>query len=224
MKDGTTYGGRLRKVFAALRQTAGKPQIPELDEPLRRLAVAILGVDTSDEEAAEATDRILTSVVDWNEIRVSSAEHVYRVAGDGRSPGINRCQRLIEALQSIYDKENRLSLDGLKSIGRRDARQYLEKLEGVDEYAVASVVLWSLGGHAIPVNDRLLAALREADLVHPQADRAEIQAFIERHVSAADAREFCVVIQSLVSGKRGSGKRTKAEPSARRNKKERRAS
>lgn len=201
MKSGTAYGSRLKKAYAAYRKTVPAPTIPEQVDPLRSLGAAIIGVGCSEEEAERAIDRLTSTMVDWNEVRVSNAFEINKAMGQVISDGVTRCQRLISALQAIYNLENRLSLDRLKSIGRREARQYLEKLEGVDEYAVASVLLWSLGGHAIPVNDSLLEALREADLVHPTAGRAEVQAFLERHISAADTKEFCLIMRSFATPK-----------------------
>jgi len=215
MKNGTMYAGRLRKVYAKVRQSAPKPEIPELDEPLRRLAIATLGVETTDEDAKRAIDRAFATMVDWNEIRVSSAAELNRATGNAIPHGVHHCQRLVDALQAIYDRENQLSLDRLRSMGRRDARHYLEQLDGLDEYGVASVLLWSLGGHAIPVNDRLLAALRDADLVNPSAGRSEVQAFLERHVGAADAKEFCLVMQTFSPKKVPSKTVTKKKAKAR---------
>ena len=110
-------------------------------------------------------------------------------------------QRLIDALQHLYDKENTLGMDRLDNMGRREARQYLESLNGMDEYAVATVMLWSLGGHAIPVNDAMLQTLCDEDLVNPDATRAEVQAFLERHISAAEGRLFVTVMNSHKPGK-----------------------
>lgn len=197
MKAGTEYGERLKKVFAKLRRSAAKPDVPDLEDPLRCLAAAIFGLETSEEEAQSATNRALSAMVDWNDIRVSTSSELHEAIGDGIPQGLKRCQQLIDALQAIYREENRLSLERLKNMGLREARQYLEMLLMGDEYVVAFVVLWGLGGHAIPANDVLLCALRDADLVHPDASRAEIQAFLERHVSAAEAKEFCIVMRSL---------------------------
>ncbi len=202
MKNGTMYAARLKRVYARLRHSVPKPRIPEPDDPLRRLGIAVLGVGCSDEEAERAIDRALTAMADWNEMRVSSAFELNKATGNTIPQGVQRCQQLINALQSVFDRENRLSLDRLRTMGRREARHHLEQLGGVDEYAVASVVLWSLDGCAIPVNDKLLTALQEADLVDPSASRAEVQAFLERHVGAADAREFSMIIRSLKSKSR----------------------
>lgn len=214
MKNGTIFAARLRKAYAKLRQSVPKPEIPEPDDPLQRLGIAILGVESSDEDAERAIDRAFTTIVDWNEMRVSNAHELNKASGNAIPHGVERCQQLIDALQAVYDRENLLSLDRLKTMGRRDARHYLEQLNGLDEYGVASVVLWSLGGHAIPVNDRLLQALRDADLVNTSADRAEVQAFLERHVSAADAKGFCLIMRSFGAAKPSASRRAKARSTA----------
>ncbi len=212
MKNGTLYAGRLKRAYSKLRQTETIQDTSEPDDPLRRLAIGILGEGCTDAVANRAVDRALGTMVDWNEMRVSDAVELNRATGNAIPQGTQRCRKLIAALQSIFDRENRLSLDRLKNIGRREARHFLEQLNGVDEYTVASVLLWSFGGHAIPVNDRLLGALREADLVNPTASRAEVQAFLERHIGAAEAKRFCLVMRSFTpkkpSGARGG--RTKA--------------
>lgn len=192
MKNGTLYAARLKKFYAKIRQGREAPPIPEPDDPVRRLAVGILGVGRGDEEGARAVDQLLSEMADWNEVRVSRPLELARAIGDSSAESVARCQRLATALQSVFRQENRLTLDRLRILGRRESKQYLENLAGMDEYAVASVVLWSLGGHAIPASDALMNALGEADLIDPSATRAEVQAFLERHVNATEAKEFCL--------------------------------
>jgi len=211
MKNGTLYAGKLKKAYNKHKQSAGDPNIPDIDNPLRRLAIGILGVDSREEDVERAVDRLMASMIDWNEVRVSTVAEIqdgleHKTIGHDHS-----CQNLINALQAVYYHENKLSLDRLKSIGRRDARHYLESLDGVNEYAVASIILWSLTGHAIPVNNRLLHALQDANLIHPTASRAEVQAFLERHIPSAKAREFCIIMRSFIAKKQPAAKRAKAK-------------
>jgi endonuclease III len=215
MKDGTRYAGRLKKAYAKLRQSVAEPKIPEVDDPIRRLAIAILGMECGDAEASRAIDRIFTTMVDWNEVRVSSVAQVYRAMGDRIPQGLDRARQMLDALQAIYEREHRVSLDLLHNIGRREARDYLEALPGVDDFAAASVMLWSFGGHAIPVSDKLLSSLREAELIHPAATRAEVQAFLERNVIATQAKEFTVIMRSFAASKRGSVSPSKTAKTAR---------
>ena len=204
MKDGTHYADRLKKAYAKIKHSISEADIPEPRDAIRCLALGILGSDNGPDRAERQLNKALGLVVDWNEIRVSNVNEVAALLGDASADSLRRCQNLLDALHAIYGRENKVSLDRLKSMGRREARQYLETLKGVDEYAVAYVVLWSFGGHAIPVWNHVMGTLRDADLVHPAATRAEIQAFLERNVSAADAKAFSLSIGSLGSAK-GSG-------------------
>jgi len=214
MKNGTLYAGRLKKVYAKLKQSGGPATPDEPDDPVRRLAIGVLGVTCGDEVAERALERLRAVMVDWNEIRVSSPPEIHAAIGDQVPDGVKRSEALKLALQSVYERENRMSLDRLKTLGRREARQALEKMRGVDDYAAACVVLWSLGGHAIPVSDRLWEAMKTAELVHPEATRAEIQAFLERNISAAEAKDFCLAMRGFSLTTARAMSRSTAKPSS----------
>lgn len=194
MKQGTLYAERVKKHFAALRGSM-KVEVPaDQDDSLRRLATSVLGENQGDEPARQIVTRLLERMADWNEIRVSTADELLQAAGIAASDQRPYFQRLLRALQAVYNREHRVSLERLKSLGRREARQFLEAQDGVGPYAAAAVALWSLGGHGIPVDDVLLDTLRKEELVHPTADRAEVQAFLERNIAASDAREFVMIM------------------------------
>jgi len=196
MKDGTLYAGQLKKAFNKLRHAAAEPVIPESDDPIRRLALAILGEDCGEADASATLDRLLSNMVDWNEIRVSTPDQVSRAMGDRIPDGLERARRLSRALHAVYLHEHRISLERLRNMGRREARLFLESLEGMNDYTAAAVMLWSFGGHAIPVNDAFHHALREAGLVHSTATRAEVQAFLERNINASQVKQFCILTNS----------------------------
>jgi len=222
MKQGTMYAGRVKKAFAKARASTTSIEAPPLDNPLNRLCQAIFGSAVGDDRGDKYITRLLNYMVDWNEVRVSTVDEIEAAIGTAPQAAKQRCRALLDVLGAVYQCENVLSLDRLHDMGRRDARTYLEALKGIDDYAVASVTLWSLGGHAIPVDDRLLEALRTADLVHPQATRGEVQAFLERHISAADAKEFFFVMQSFSPIKKASSstkKKKTATKSKRKSKK-----
>jgi len=202
MKDGTLFAGKLKRAFSKQRQATPAGDIPEPDDPVRRLAIAILGENCGDDAAANALDRLLKTTVDWNEIRVSTPQQVARALGERFPDAEERAHRLSRALHGVYLHEHKIDLERLRSLGRREARDYLQSLEGVNDYSAAAVMLWSLGGHAIPVNDALHRALRDAGLVHESATRVEVQAFLERNVPAAQAKEFCLVMRNFSAPKR----------------------
>lgn len=214
MKEGTAYAVRLKKAYAKVRAAAPTPEVGPLEDPLQCLALGVLGVTATEEASRVAVERLFESAVDWNEIRVSNPADISSVIGDLVPESLAASSRLVRALQALFDRENQLSLERIKTIPRREARQFLEELDGMDPHAVASVVLWGLGGHAIPVNDALLHALQAADLVHPEATRAEVQAFVERHVSADEAREFCIIMRTFAAKHAAKARRAESKAAA----------
>lgn len=209
MKQGTLYAGRLKKAYAKFHQQTPAPETPAPTEPLHQLAIAVFAVSSGEGHAAKIVDSLLSNMAGWNEVRVSRPAEINKAMGNAVTGTLEPCQRLVSMLESVYERENALSLDRLKQMGQREARHYLDSLGGVDEYGVASVALWSLGGHGIPVSDGLLKELRAAGLVHPDATRAEVQTFLERHVSAADAKVFSMVMASYKASKGATSKTAK---------------
>lgn len=209
MKNGTAYAAKLKRAYHKQKQAVGAVDVPEGDDAMLRLAIGVLGVVNGDDFAMRLVNRMISNMVGWNEVRVSNVVELQRAAGDSVESHGPYYAKLLRVLQSVYDHENVMSLDRLRTVGRREGRSFLDSLDGVDEYAVASVILWSFGGHAIPVCDRLLDALRAADVVHPEAARADVQAFLERHVPAAEAKTFCLVMKSFAAPKRAADRASK---------------
>lgn len=197
MKKGTLYAKRVKRRFGQLKQQCGKPDIPEPTSPVEQVILGILSSSASDSKALRAARALRETMVDLNEIRVSTDREVAAVIGLYLNNALTRASALRRALNAIFRKEHAVNLDRLHSLGRREARQYLEDLDGVDACAAASVMLWSLGGHAIPVDQRLFDAMRKEDLVAPSATVAEVQAFLERNINANDAKVFCLLMPKL---------------------------
>lgn len=208
MKNGALYAKRVKRLFNQLKRAEGKPAIGEPTDPTDQFVLSLLSVDSTEEQGTKALRRLRECAVDYNEVRVSSPAEIAGVVKDTIPDGARRARVLVQALNAVFRAGNQMSLGLLHDMGLREARQYLEQLNGVDPYTVASVILWSLGGHAIPVSDRMLELLRGDDLVAPECGVAEVQSFLERHISAADARSFCLLLRKHVAQRqrRGAGR------------------
>jgi endonuclease III len=208
MKNGTFYAKRVKRFFSKLKQEYENPELPEPSDPVRTLAVGLLSRETSQENAERALDSLFEVMVDYNELRVSTIPEISEQIEPYVPNPAKRADALRRVLNAIYQKQHRISLDRLHKLGRREARHYLDHLDGMDAHAAASVVLWSLGGHAVPVDVRMLERLREEELVEPSASIEEVQAFLERNIAATDARQFCILMRRYVdatAAKEGAG-------------------
>ena len=201
MKRGTFYARRVKRLFHKLKQEHGTPEIPDPTDPLHQLLLALLTSESSDQRGHRAMKALFDVMVDFNEIRVSTSAEIARAISQHLPNPIKHAETIRNALDAVFRKEHAIRLDRLNKLGRREARQYLTQLSGVDAAAAASVVLWSLGGHAIPVSERLFQALRDADLVDASASIDQVQAFLERNISAHDAKAFCLLMNKFVAAK-----------------------
>ena len=212
MRGGTEYAKRVRQVYERARESVGPRPETEPTDPLEQLVLALLSWEATDTNAAKAYRKLTEKTADLNEVRVSSVREITAIIRE-LIPDSTECARnLSRALIAIFQRENGVNLDSIREKGRREARQYLESLDGVTPYAAAAVQLWSLGGHAIPVDRRLLEALRREGLVDPEATPDVVQAFLERNIAAAEAKDFCYAMGKFAAGKFGrSGKTDEAK-------------
>ena len=198
MKNGTLYAKRVKRVYKQLQTRDGPAISEESSPPVEQLVRALLGWESTPADADEAFVALNETMVDLNEVRVATVPEIEVVIRD-LIPNSTQCARGISrSLNSIYRREHRVSLDQLRDKGRREARQYLESLNGISPYASASVLLWSLGAHAIPVRQKLLEALRSNNLIDPDAGPSDVQGFLERNIAAVEAKRFCLTMEKLV--------------------------
>ncbi len=205
MKHGTAYGKRVKRFYARIKKQNAEPEIGPPTDPLEQLVLAVFSQESTLANARRAWDKLYQNMVDLNEVRVSSPREIADIIDPLVPNGLACAARLCGLLNAVFLRKNTLKLDSLQALGKREAKRWLEQLERIEPYHVASVLLWSLGGHAVPVNTRLLAAMRKEGLVEPTASVAEVQSFLERHIPPAEAKAFCLSMDGFAPAKRASG-------------------
>ena len=209
MRKGTEYARKLKQAQAKFRQAPKRP-IPERTDPIEQLIIAVLSQETTTERARKALKALNDELVDYNELRVSTPAEISEHIGRHIPRSVQRAKVLVQVLNAVYAREYAMSLDSLSSKGIREIKSYLESIEGISPYVVASIMLWSLGGHAIPINDPMYDCLIKQELAHPNATPAEVQSFLERHISAADAKTFCMELEAYAASRPAAAEKTKA--------------
>jgi len=183
---------RLRRAYAlAIDADAASPE-----DPLLELVRSFLLWEAPRSKAELAMKRVQQAVVDINELRVCFPEEIIAILGE-RYPRVEeRAQRLRAVLNDIYIREHAVSLDKLKSAGKREARQYLDSLDGMPQFVAARVFLLALGGHAVPLDDRMIARLAAEGVLEPGAAVEKAASALERHVKAGEAAELHMLLQA----------------------------
>lgn len=146
-------------------------------------------------QAVAAMKRVAAEIVDSNELRVCVPEELARLLGP-RYPRVQeRTERLLASLQDLYIREHDISMTRLAGMPKRDAKTYLDSLQGMVPFVSARVQLLWLGCHAFPVDVRLAHYLH-AEGVASEAETPEaVEAWLERQVRAGEALGAYLLIE-----------------------------
>ncbi|HEX8521428.1 MAG TPA: hypothetical protein VF669_04170 [Tepidisphaeraceae bacterium] len=195
MKNATKHADDLKSLCRKLVKEH-KPQPKSAQEPLNALVRGAMSFNVSDERAEQAMKAIEKEFVDLNELRVATDLEIQEMLGQ-RYPEIERRVAMItQSLNNIFEREHTLSLNRLKEISRRDARQFLRELPDVHPFVEAYVMLFSLDGNAFPLDESMLDYLREEEVFDEEASLEDAQKFIEHHIKAEEIYGFYVSLRN----------------------------
>ncbi len=195
MKDSKEYSKKVDKLYCLLKSKQAKVQKVTYEGVADALVYAIISENMSKVAADAAIKRVDDYFVDLNDLRVSQEEEIIEVLGDDTLAIRDIASRLTRAFRAVFDGYNRGSLESLKKIGKRPAKQALEKIDGTSRFVVNYCILTSLQGHAIPLTQKMIGYLRNNELVYPGADEQEIEGFLAKRIPAAKAYEFYALLR-----------------------------
>jgi len=195
MKDSKEYSQKVRKLYRSLKRKHPKVKKVFYNELTEALVYAIISENSSETAAKSAFKKLTDYFIDFNDLRVSRVEEIVEVLGEDTSATRDIASALTRALRAVFNKYNMVSLEALEKIGKRPARQILEKFDGTSRFVVDYCMLTSLQGHAIPLTKRMIEYLRSCQLVHPDADEQEIEGFLARQLLAECAYEFYALLR-----------------------------
>lgn len=197
MKNATKHADTLRSLHKQLSKEY-KPEARQALEPLQALVRGAMSYGVADNKAAEAMRLIQKEFVDLNELRVATDLEIQELLGV-RYPDIERRVAMItQALNNIFEREHTLSLERLKTVSRRDARQFLRELPDIHPFVEAFVMLQAFDGAAFPIDSEILAYLKEEEIVEEQASLEDAQKFVEHNIKSDDVFDFFTAIRSAV--------------------------
>ena len=159
-----------------------------MTDPLcQELVWAYLLWEADEKRARALAAKVCESFVDLNEFRVCLPSELASFFGNTYPKAAERGDRMRATLNDIYNREHSVSLESLAEMNKRDARAYLDSLEGIPPYVAARTFLIGLGGHAFPLDDRLMKILAAEDALAESGDIVSASNWLERQVRSGDA-------------------------------------
>ena len=196
MKNSKEYSKKIHKLHSSLSRKYPKVQKVVYEEPADAIVYAVISSRLNTKTTDSAIKKFSEYFVDLNDLRVSRTEEIVEMLGEDTSVAKSVATTITTVLRAIYNIYHKVSLEALKKMGKRPARQVLEKMEGTNRFIVDYCMLTSLQGHAIPLTDGMIEYLKSKELVYPEADEQQISGFLAKQISAKRGYEFYVLLRT----------------------------
>jgi endonuclease III len=195
MKNSKEYAQRLRKLYRELKRVHSKVEKTTYEDPAEALICGIISEKLSESATSRALREMRTAFVDWNDLRVARVQEIVEALGSDTLRSRAAASALTAALRGIFDEHHKISLAILKKLGKRPARQGLEKLDGVSRFVINYCMLTSMQAHAVPLTQAMMDYLKNNGVISPDADEEDVEGFLTRQVPAKDAYEFYALLR-----------------------------
>lgn len=186
--------------------------VPAREAIVDELVYSILMWEASSNQAKAAFKRLHEAFVDYNDLRAAIDEEIVDVLGEKFPLAMERARRLRAALHDIYRRQHGVSLGHLVDLSKRDAKAYLESLEGVPVFASHRVLLGELHVHAVPVDERLRDLLAAEGVLDEANDVNSATSFLERNIHAEETLQAAASLQAWSDDEGQPPKREKRAP------------
>lgn len=205
---------RLRNLYPHAAHPSPLPDSPDDFDPLvHELIFSILMWNVGTTHARSALKRLREQLVDYNEMRVCLADELAGIIGAKQPFAVERALRLKACAADLFQRQHRVSLAHLVDAPKRDARAFLDSIEGVPAFAASRVAALRLDIHAAPVDDRLLTLLREELQAADLADVQSAASWLERCIPAGEMVHTAAIFQAWADDEGHAPKREKSRDS-----------
>ena len=195
MKQDTASLKKFSTLYRKLRSKY-KPEEPPERDPVTQLVVSFLQWESTRRSAERAFTGIMAEMVDINELRVSHEREIIAIIGDSYPLAEERIARMRESLNEIYLREHAVAMQSIAAKGKKDQRAYLETLPGIPVYVISSVMLLAYGGHALPVDSKLVNLLAEEGVAFEDYDAVTTESLLLRQIKAGDGYDAHLILQA----------------------------
>ncbi|RMD66823.1 MAG: hypothetical protein D6824_00050 [Planctomycetota bacterium] len=178
----------LKAVEAVVKMRRKLEAPPDDGASLRhRLVFSFLLWNATTTHALRGLAKLEKTFVDINDLRIAMIDEIVDTLGKRYPLVQERAMRMRAALNDVFRREHSVDLERLRDLPKREARAWLDSLDGAPQYVAARVALLGLGAHSVPVDDRLAALLCKRCRLSRTPDPEALGAFLEKRIRAADA-------------------------------------
>lgn len=172
-------------------------EAPASLSPIDTLVHSFLSWEATVSQADVARERLYEQLTSINELRVSYNFELIAIIGEDYPMAEERIIRLKQTLNEVYNREHAVEMKSIASKPKKEQKYYLDTLPGAPSYVMARTFLLAYGGHAVPVDRRLIYLMAEEMKMDPESGSvSDFEAVLLKNVRAADAKRTYLAMQA----------------------------
>lgn len=190
MRRASEYAGRVKRFFTKLKRERGKASLVSTEDATRWMLLGILSNYASESRAEAALDRLMSEMVDYNDLRVTPVADIVEIVGVDYPKCRRAAEQISQVLNSLFNRTHDLDLSFLRSLSKKSARSFLASLDGLEPHAEAFFAKRFLNIHAVPLDANMLLCLRRDACLPDDAESREAHKLVAGAISERDGLRF----------------------------------
>jgi endonuclease III len=151
MKNSKAYAKKIQSLYRGLKRKCSKTLTLGNQTVIDAMVYAVISEKMTCTDAETAIKKLTENFVDMNDLRVARVEEITEALGENTGLTKDIASKIVNILQIFFNQYHKINLESLKKIGKRPARQALEKIEGMTPFIIDYCMLMALQGHSIPL-------------------------------------------------------------------------
>ncbi|HWL93091.1 MAG TPA: hypothetical protein VNT79_06125 [Phycisphaerae bacterium] len=190
MKNRPEYVKRIKQLYARLKKDGGKASLELVDDPMQVLLLGVLCNHASEQRSAAALRKLLESVVDINELRVTPVADMIQSLGVDFPGGRRAATEITQVLNAIFNSLHHLDISFLKTQSKKAVNVFLDRLDGLTPHAAAFFRNRYLSHGDVPLDEHMLAILERSNCLPAGTPHDEAHRFVAGVFGERDGANF----------------------------------
>ena len=167
-------GRKLRRLVSKLESAFGRRRRRRRPDPLETILLAILADGVADERAVPVLENLRRTMVDWNELRVTSVRETEEMLSGLPEPAL-KAAVIRSFLQRVFAERHAIETEFMKRWSGSKAHSYLDEIEGMTGSMKARALLKGFETDLLPMTTDIIRVLKRVGILesHLTPDKAE---------------------------------------------------
>ncbi|MBX3397086.1 MAG: hypothetical protein KF841_17165 [Phycisphaerae bacterium] len=214
MRNAQEFVRKLKQLNAKLKKDGGKATIEAVDDSTRALLMGILCNYAAEQRAAGAVRKIIESVVDMNELRVTAVSDLVGIIGHDYPQARQAATEITQVFNSVFNSLHHLDVSYLKTQSKKAVNAFLEGIDGLTPHAAAFFRNRYLNYNEIPLDENMFSYLHRTKCIPDGISVAEAQRFVSDTLKDREGVNFYMMFKRYGSTHALRKAPRKPEPSA----------